>query len=404
MYRLALPLIYLTGGVYNIALFVAVILIPLYALSLGLDPMSIAVLVSVPAAMQLVTRFIGGAMTDRWGEKNVLLVSYGGIALTGLAFAGARGFWAMMAAQFLLSFSRGLFWSPAQTYLSKLPGSKVRLGQIMGYFNGTTSAGAVAGLMVGGMLPERVGYSLSFLGVAALGVTCLVFLFFLPSLPKKGAGAVRGTGFGGLLEVAKIKPLYLAGICAFVAALPMSLVGSFYPIYLDDVGFSEDVIGILTALRSVGMVIAGVFLGKYVDLLSPVLSYSLGLVAAGAGLALTRFTADGLALALLISLTGTGAGVANTLYQTLTARYSPEDKRGAAMALTGNFWGASLLVTPLVFGLITELISLASSFLIVGMAVIITGALGPVMFKWLLPAAYLQPQPALESPGRVKGE
>lgn len=381
MYSLALTIVYLTGGIYNVALYMAVILIPLYALTLGLGLMAIATLVSVPVVLQIVIRFVGGAMTDRWGEKNILLLSYGGIALTGAAFVVAQGYWSLMAAQFLLSFSRALFWSPAQSYLSLLPAAKPRLGQVMGYFNGTTSAGAVVGLVLGGVFPEVMGYHLSFLSVVSLGALCFSLCLFLPVLPRQRAAVRFRQSLAGLIEVMQVKPLYLAGICAFVAALPMALVSSFYPIYLDAIGFGESLIGVLTSLRSVGVILAGVLLGRYVDRLGEMVSFIFGLVLAGAGVLLTGFSAGLGPLALFIIMTGIGSGTAQILYQTMTARYSPEDKRGAAMSLTGNFWSASLLVTPLLFGLVTEHISLVSSFMVVGTAVAMVGLLGPALFK-----------------------
>ena len=52
------------------------VVVPLYALHLGFSILQISSIVAVPVLATLVVRFVGGALSDRFGERFVLQGCY----------------------------------------------------------------------------------------------------------------------------------------------------------------------------------------------------------------------------------------------------------------------------------------------------------------------------------------
>ncbi len=383
-----LYIILVAGIIYSIAMQMAVLLVPLYAITLQMPPLSLAFLISLPVILQLGIRVIGGIINNYFGEKRILMASFLAIALAGIVFMSSETLVYLYVAQILLSISRGLFWSTAQTYLSKLPEVKGRLNKVFGLFEGATAFGAILGLVMAGYLTQWFGFSMAFTCLVIIGTVSFCLCFILPDLTRSKSRETISAGFKNIGRVARHKPLYLAGICAFTAALPLSLVGSFYPVYLDSLGIQEGIIGVITSLKAVGTIFAGLVIARFLDRISLTISYTVSMVLVGVTLIITQMFEAAEILAVIIIFTGLGSGISSILFQSLTSKYSTEENRGSAMAFTTNFWTMSHLVTPILFGAITENLGLSYSFIIAGVAILLFGLMGTVAFRRFIPENY----------------
>ena len=67
--RTAYPFValYISGALWNICMGMLQVLVPLYGLSLGFSIIEISSLASLPVLVELLTRFAGGAISDRFG-------------------------------------------------------------------------------------------------------------------------------------------------------------------------------------------------------------------------------------------------------------------------------------------------------------------------------------------------
>ncbi len=377
-----------TGIVYSLAMQMAVLLVPLYAISIGLSPLNLAFLISLPAVLQIVIRALGAVIHNLLGEKRMLKISFLAISCGGVAFIFGETLINLYVAQLMLCLSRALFWSTLQTYLSRLPEAEGRLNRVFGLFESAVAVGGVLGLITAGFVSQWFGFTAAFLCLIAFGIGNFLLSLALPDLPRSQSVQTMATGLKSLLEVARHKPLYLAGICAFTAALPMSLVGSFYPVYLHSLGMQEGAIGVITSLKAVGTLTAGLVIARFLDRINLAWSYTVSMVLVGVTLIMTQLFSTAGPLGAIIIFTGLGAGVSSILFQSLTSKYSSEDNRGPAMAFTTNFWTLSHLVTPVMFGAVTENIGLSFSFIIAGTAILVFGLMGTIAFRWFIPEEY----------------
>ena len=89
---LSLAVFYSTTAIWNITNGMMMILVPLYALSLGFSVLKIGSVIALPVLMMFVVRFIGGALCDRFGERLILQICYLLSVVSVLLLIPARGF------------------------------------------------------------------------------------------------------------------------------------------------------------------------------------------------------------------------------------------------------------------------------------------------------------------------
>jgi MFS family permease len=330
---------------------------------------------------------IAGALSDRFGEKRLLVAGYALIVLTAVLLATASDFLSLMSANCVSVISRAAFWSPPQAYLSRL--SPHGVGQRLGTFNASSNAGFLIGSAVAGISAVSFGFRGAFLGVCGLG-----FLALLVILPLRGLPAPRNRrSFGGVLRsypgLARNRALGLGVICSFMAASSVALTSSFYPVYMASVGISTGLIGVLTALRSLGSMGATSTMGRVFDRVGGLrVAYTGSLLLYAVALGVTPLVREPLIIGALLAMMGFGSGVLNVMYLVLVAGNSTEATRGAAMAYVGNYWAASYLIVPAAYGFIAQVSDLSVAFHLSGAVSLALAVASVPTFRALLPGGF----------------
>ncbi len=223
------------------------VLIPLYAIHMGFSILKIASVVSLPVVATLGIRFMGGALSDRFGERLVLHTCYLLNTLAAVVLYQAEGFFSLFIAQTISNLSRSFFWTPAQSIASQLPGSTP--GKRLGQLSAGNAAGNLAGLGLGGVLAATVGYPGAFLVLIVATLASSVLGFFLPSVEAKPKGRSVWQIFAGIGKYLCYRPTWLTITASFAAALAPALTQSIYPVYLAQLGYGEQWIGLGEHLR-----------------------------------------------------------------------------------------------------------------------------------------------------------
>ncbi len=262
---------------YNLSLFMLQTLTPLFMHDSGVSPAVLGALIAFPSVFQIFLRIPGGVAADRWGERVVLGISALLMALAApMYIAGGLGW--IIAAQTLTGLSRAVFWPSSQSYVTKMRGAAV--GRRLGIYNTFIGAGNIAGPVIAGVSIGAIGYGGAFAILGAAGSACLVAVLLMPPPAGHAAGQVRGPGQvragtateatceadgrqspaeprgSSLGQLIKIRPLVMAALCQWAAAVPMAAIGSFLPVYLREVGMDSGRIGALSGMRGVCIVVA----------------------------------------------------------------------------------------------------------------------------------------------------
>lgn len=356
--RINFLLFYASSFMWNFALGLTYLLIPLHARDLGMSGLTLGSLIALPVVLQLVLNLVGGAWADRIGGRSVMIASLVITTLSGGLFAVSNTFAGLLAAQVLIVVARSIYWPASWSIASQMPGDHAKQ---MGHLNATGSAGQIAGTVGAGLIIGWWGFRAGFWIMFGLGVVSVVLglLFRFKRQPREGNAQSMMAIFASLL---KRRSIYFGGICAYLSALPFSISVSFYPILLVEQGFTSDATGTLMGIRALGSIAAGMVLARFVTHAGargvPVVSglataLSIGLVAAVPQPALIAFFLLGV---------GLGSGVMTIYFQVLTSSLTAADQRGSAMALAGTGWSVSHFTSPLAMGWLTDMYGINAAF------------------------------------------
>src|SRR3954471_16343221 len=131
---------YLSSFAWNFVHGMINVLVPLYALELGMSGVQIGSLLALPIFLQFVFNLAGGAYVDRVGAKNMLHASCVAVVLASAIFQVSEGYAGMLIGFSLFVMSRASFWPANYALGSQLPGDR---GHNMGLLNSITNIGQI---------------------------------------------------------------------------------------------------------------------------------------------------------------------------------------------------------------------------------------------------------------------
>ncbi len=359
---------------YNLVLSMYLLLFPLYLDHLVFSPMLIGALVSVPAIFQILLNLPMGAYIDRIGEHNAAKISSGAFLMAIVFFFARPLLPFFIVIQLFLGISTTLFWPSTQAYVASM--SYRSLGYRMGIFNLLSGIAGIVGPLAGGYSKDLVGPQRSFYVLLAGAVVLTLFTLTLPRLDK---GEITGGSLGfmeTMLVVVREKSLYFAGIATFCGATSWALVGSFYPIYMQNqLGFSSTLVGLLVGFRALSSAPGGFLGGLYLEKISFKWMFLWNILMGAAGFFLIPLTNHYGLQVLFISLIGFSSGALQTVALVFVGEVTPKSQMGTAMAFSGLFWSFAMALIPLILGAL-DMFHASVKFGGLGMMFLIMGALG----------------------------
>jgi EmrB/QacA subfamily drug resistance transporter len=148
---------------------------------------------------------LGGRLADQIGRRRLLMAGLALFALASLA-CGLSPWPLMLIASRVVQGAAGAMVSPAAlSLLTTMNPEGPARSRALAIWQATTAAGATAGIVVGGLLTEYLGWRAIFLVNPPLVALMLAFAYLLPAGSPAGAGRVDGRGV--LLVTASIASL-----------------------------------------------------------------------------------------------------------------------------------------------------------------------------------------------------
>jgi len=347
-----LAALYLSGALWNICMGMLQVLVPLYALSLGFSIVKISSLVSLPVLVELVVRFGGSALSDRFGERRVLQICFILMAFAATTLLIADGYIHLALAQALAFCSRSLFWTSIQSLGSQLPGTD--LGKKLGRLYAWNCGGGLVGLGLGGATLALVGFETAFVLLTAAAIVCMLLSLLFPRVGPKPTGRSFWTITQGIGRFLSYRQIWLGISVSFAAALPATVGQSLYPLYLAFLEYEEQWIGLLISFRVLGPVVIGLLLASFIAISRQKGIYALGMAGLGLFLIATGWVQNPVGLAFVIVGLGASGGFMDLLYQVQATEFSKAGDRSVAMASSGLGWILCPLVTPMAVGWLAQ--------------------------------------------------
>lgn len=167
-------------------------ILPIYFTHLDLLPFEVGILLSANRWIRLVTNHVAHVLAERLAPAPLFVGAFALGATVTFAYALYPTFAWLLAARILW----GLSWSFIRhigvlTLLQDVPGT--RTAQTMGYYNGISRTGSIAGLFGGALLFDLLGYTDTFwiLGVLGLASVGLSWTAAPPALRAREHGAAE---------------------------------------------------------------------------------------------------------------------------------------------------------------------------------------------------------------------
>ena len=354
-------------------------LIPLYALSLGLDAVEIGILVGARSILALFLSIHIGVLMDRFGTRRVtLFFVWAGMALAPL-FPLVPGFWGLLLLQLLNGAAVSFAWSGAQTLIAQLAEGDARYIGRFSFFArlGSTTAPILAGIVwdLGGAWP-------AYLFGAAWGVVLTIALLRTPEAEIFGARPAEGRG-RARFRARDVLPRASDYVSAFMlvaipaVAVSMAIISmrnttysiqtSVYVVYLEEIGLVGTTIGLLFATAEIASGFGSLFAGRAMRLGDPQRTMLSGTVLSILLIAITPLLGGIFALLLLSQvIRGWLEGVIQPVILSVQARAVGRHQQGAVVGLRQTGQRLTSIVIPPLMGAIADHWGVSESFFILG--------------------------------------
>ncbi len=351
------------------------LVVPLWALALGATPFEIGLVVGARSLLPVLFAIHGGVVMDRLGVRRVMLW----LAAACLAMVPAYPLlpWvpALFALQLLFGLAQGLSWVGAQTQIGRLTaGSPAHAGR----FSFASTAGTFVGPLLAGIAWDQFGSSGAFALVAAWCAALWLSIRFLPAADKDAARPATPFDPGLLIPQAKdyadavlllaVPAVALVVIATFARIAAVSVQGSFYPVYLESIGYGGTIIGGLIAVSSIVGSLSTLLNGALSRVVrqSTILIGAIGLSVAA--IAATPFVTSFMALAQLALAFGVGIGLTLPPVLSILSKAAGPSRQGMSVGLRTTANRLASLVVPVGMGISADSFGMRGAFLAVGAA------------------------------------
>lgn len=351
------------GFVTSFGAHIVAVNLPVYAQQVGVGLATIGLLIAAYDFAEVIAKPIFGAVADRQGMKNTMLV---GIALFILAsllflFIDPR-------LLLLVRFLQGIGAAALSAVSLALVGVyfKKRRGQAYGIYNAIKASGYVISPIVGGMILLNNNFSAIFIAAALFGALAFVLSLILPTTKKtielEDDDDFSLQAFASVFKERKLLPWYT------VTVVNMFFVGilfGFLPVRVYGLGYDTFATGLILSLVALSYLLIQPVAGILADHTNTAATIRTSLLISAASIILIAF-ATGIPFILLCITSGIGVGVVWTNTDALISGLAGKGKLGATMGAAGSFKELGDMLGPLLIGVLSQALGLSVGFVICG--------------------------------------
>ena len=363
---------------------VLVILVPLYAVNLGMNATQIGILVGVRALLTLPFSIHAGALMDRFGTKRVMMVFAGITVLTAPLYPLLPWFPALVLLQTVCGACTSLTWLGSQALIAHIGhGEAVYIGR----FSFAARMGTSAAPVITGFIWDIGGTWIAFL-FAMLWAAILVATIMAVPDPQSGSPSADGNGeeeapsarpfrlrdlvprlsdYVSSFSMLAIPAIAVTVAVVFIRNSTSGVQNSLYVVYMDEIGLTGTMIGILFAAVELTSGLGSLLGGRAMRWMDPQWMLVLFTTLAIALIAMTPLLGGIVALLMLAQLIrGLLQGVIQPVMFSVQSKSVRRDQQGAVVGLRQTMNLVAAIAVPPLMGVIADATTLADSFLILG--------------------------------------
>ena len=328
-------------------------LAPTYADEFGLSGVETGAILAAASLAALVAALPLGVLADRFGAREVTLVSAGLFTLATLGQGLADDFWPLLLARAAFGAAFGALWGAGASWLSNSLPDERRVGALAA---ATTVAGVgfTIGPVFAGVVADRfeTGTPFFVLAIAAAAVTIALL-----AVPPARATDVTTQSLRDVLRVVRRDELVLAGIAIIVL---IGLVGGgvnlLVPLQLKANGVSAAEIGLLFSIASAVYTLVSAIVARLGERSATLRVGGISALLTGLTIVLVLISPSTVAAVAFVLLRAPPWSTMDTIIYPLAAKGAHRSAlgRGSVMGLVMLGWAAASTIGPILAGAIAD--------------------------------------------------
>ena len=379
-------LVYLTSIFTGSQSVIVAVVMPLWALELGASPLMIGVIISARQVLVVTLSIYGGSFLDEFGSRRtIVILGFAGAALW-MMFPAMPVVWAAIAIQLISGFVETTSWMGSQALLgTTLQG----LPAYAGRFTAAARIGSSTGPILIGLAWDYVGPFAAFGCLAVWAVLGSVAALLLPDdtpAPKpaaekkeksepvdKGRFLPKVSDYTSTFRLLALAPVALVIMNTFFRQAGSGIQNSFYGVWLDQIGFSASIIGLLIGLSNGVSAFAALSIGFLTRFMRGHTLLLIATLVAVVSIAITPLLGTVFSLLVIaICLRGIGQGINFPMMLSISSQAVLPNQQGRVAALRISFNKFGGAIVPLAMGALAEVIGIENSFYAMGVLGVIT--------------------------------
>jgi MFS family permease len=302
--------------------------------------------------------FPGGALTDRFGRKGIIIFSLIASSVSTLFMGFVNAFQVFL----MVAFISGIFTDvggPAYeaVFMDILPEEKRASG--FGIRRVAFNLAVVLGPVIGGFVAARSYLALFIIDAIVSGIVALMVFLLIPetkpATPEGEQQESTAQTFAGYLQVLRDgKFMAFTFVCLITWLVYMNMNTTLGVFLRDQHGIPESGYGWIISINAAMVVLFQFPITHRIEKNPPMLMMALGAFFIAAGLLLYGFVGTFWLFAVAMAILTIGEMVTIPIANAIVATFSPEEMRGRYNFIYGNSWGISFAVGPYLAGVVMD--------------------------------------------------
>jgi MFS family permease len=347
------------------------VIVPLWVLTLRPSALAFGAVIGARSLLPFLLSIHGGVLMDRLGARRVMLFFAAVGACLPILFPVLPWIWAALLLQLLIGLTTTMSWVGAQTVAGQtMMGHPALIGRL----SFSNRFGGFFCPLVAGFAWDAFGRWGGFGVMFAFSVVLLVSALMLPKEIGSASGrriSVRDVvprleDYTRALALLAIPAVAVVAIGSILNIATGAIQTSFYLAYLEKIGLSGSLIGILVAMTNLTALAGTVGVTRLMRRIGGVRLLNSAVIGSILAIMITPFLATFHTLLIVSALRGWSQGMVQPLMISIPSKAVPIESQGMSVGLRISLNRLVQTLLPLVMGGVVDLIGLEESFFVVG--------------------------------------
>lgn len=249
---------YVTGALSNGMTDMYAVVVPLWALSIGLSPTEIGLIIGARSIPLMIFSIHMGVLIDRVGTRRILMAMAMTASLMALLYPATLWFGGLFVLQMIIGLATVTGFICGQTMVGQLAQGDT---QRFGNFTFASRFGTFSGPILTGIIWDMAGPWGAFPFITCWGLTLFGLAYFAPEIKSTSTEEPRKPRWSDLIPrpADYMRSFALLGIPAVALVVAVTLLrsttagiqDSFYIVHLNSIGLTGTMIGVLMAMGEI---------------------------------------------------------------------------------------------------------------------------------------------------------